>query len=455
MFTKKEFPDVKTAVKRVKFEKFAVGDASGRGVLCGTGGGNCDCSGGKIAPCVGLTDYLLPSGGNPSIPNPHDPPAVFALLPGTDENGERTERVAFVSKRGLAYLYNDTRQEFEYAMRVFDSTPKILPVYAADGGAKLAFCSSEGILLFDGDSKFSSVYARGSDAACVFHERLFFAEKPFTLRYSAPLDASMFADSADEGGYIRLPSTGGEIVGLEEWKESIYIFRERGIEKLNAKGAARDFSHETLSYGGGKIFGRSIGKCGKNILFLAEDGVYAFDGSEARRSCTELSVRPIAGGQGIEHGSFAGRYFLRYPDADGETKLLIQDEATEKAYFAFASAQGISETEKGLLCFSDQKLRMFAVNGSLPAGEVCSFCAENTDFGVGGRKLWKTLRLKRRGSCLIETENESETKAFEVTFERGEARAEPFLKGENFSLKMILGENSFVSGAEMEFVLIG
>ena len=112
MFTKKEFPDVKTAVKRVKFEKFAVGDASGRGVLCGTGGGNCDCSGGKIAPCVGLTDYLLPSGGNPSIPNPHDPPAVFALLPGTDENGERTERVAFVSKRGLAYLYNDTRQEF-------------------------------------------------------------------------------------------------------------------------------------------------------------------------------------------------------------------------------------------------------------------------------------------------------------------------------------------------------
>ena len=281
MFTKKEFPDVKTAVKRVKFEKFAVGDASGRGVLCGTGGGNCDCSGGKIAPCVGLTDYLLPSGGNPSIPNPHDPPAVFALLPGTDENGERTERVAFVSKRGLAYLYNDTRQEFEYAMRVFDSTPKILPVYAADGGAKLAFCSSEGILLFDGDSKFSSVYARGSDAACVFHERLFFAEKPFTLRYSAPLDASMFADSADEGGYIRLPSTGGEIVGLEEWKESIYIFRERGIEKLNAKGAARDFSHETLSYGGGKIFGRSIGKCGKNILFLAEDGVYAFDGYDA------------------------------------------------------------------------------------------------------------------------------------------------------------------------------
>ena len=63
--------------------------------------------------------------------------------------------------------------------------------------------------------------------------------------------------------------------------------------------------------------------------------------------------------------------------------------------------------------------------------------------------------MKGRGSCLIETENESETKAFEVTFERGEARAEPFLKGENFSLKMILGENSFVSGAEMEFVLIG
>lgn len=262
----------------------------------------------------------------------------------------------FVSKRGLAYLYNDTRQEFEYAMRVFDSTPKILPVYAADGGAKLAFCSSEGILLFDGDSKFSSVYARGSDAACVFHERLFFAEKPFTLRYSAPLDASMFADSADEGGYIRLPSTGGEIVGLEEWRESIYIFRERGIEKLNAKGAARDFSHETLSYGGGKIFGRSIGKCGKHILFLAEDGVYAFDGSEARRSCTELSVRPIAWGQGIEHGSFAGRYFLRYPDAGRKNKIAGLRRGDGKSVFFLRFRSGDLRNGKRLALFFRSKI---------------------------------------------------------------------------------------------------
>lgn len=455
MFAKKEFPDVKTTVKRVKFEKFTVGGKSGNGILCATRGDCCDCSDGNISPCVGLKDYLLPSGSNPTVPNPHDLPAVFALLPETDENGERTQRVVFVSQRGLTYVYNDSLNGFEYAMQLFASTPKILPVYDADGGARLAFCSSEGILLFDRQSGFSSVCETGSAAACVFHERLFFAEKPFALRYSAPLDAARFTDSADEGGYIELPSESGEIVDLEEWKEAIYIFRERGIEKLNAKGAARDFSRETLSYGGGKIFGGSIGKCGKGIVFLAEDGVYAFDGKEARRICTELSVRPLAGGQGIEHGAFAGRFLLRYTDADGEIKLLIFDEATEKAYFAFASVRGISETENGLLCFSDQKLRRFAADGELPTGEVCSFYAENTDFGVGGRKLWKTLSLKGKGSCLVEAENESEAKTFAFVFERGGAKVAPLLKGENFSLKIVLGDNSLISAAETELVLIG
>lgn len=456
MFLRKRFPSVKRREKRVKFNGFTAARQGKKGILAAMGGANCDLADGRILPGIGLKDYETSSGVSPAISASTDSPAVFAFLPCRDGNGIWSERVMYVSKRGLSYIYNDSAGCFEYARKVFTSRPAILPVYLADGSARLAFCSADGIFLYGETSGFVSVFASSSDAACVFHERLFFAEKPFTVRYSAPLDPSLWADSADESGFIDFPTDKGEIVALTVLKEAVYVFRKRGIEKLDAKGAARDFSHETLAYGGGNILGGSVGACGEHILFLAEDGLYAFDGRSAERVAEDMPIYPLCGGQGCEHGVFSGKYFLKYPDRDGTEKLLVWDEGTGSSYFSFASAGAFSETENRLLCFSDGKLRMAAADGGLPTGEEYGFFAENTDFGAGGRKVFKSLHLEGAGGCRVEIANDCETKSFEISFVRGRAAVKPALKGESFSLKIYLSDAaSRVSGAEAVLDILG
>lgn len=87
------------------------------------------------------------------------------------------------------------------------------------------------------------------------------------MRYCAPLAHTFWTDSADEGGHVEFPSEEGEIVGLEAMNEAVYVFRERGIVRLDARGAAREFSAQAVPYGGGKIFRRlDRGLRGKNLF---------------------------------------------------------------------------------------------------------------------------------------------------------------------------------------------
>lgn len=452
MFLKKTFPRIGRSEKRKVFDGFSTSDGKKSGILFATGGANCDCADGCIRAGAGLIDYLNDSGVNPGIPNSFDEPVTFAILPYAEEDGTVKETVAYVSGLGLSYVYNETIKDFEYARKVFYSRTKILKIYPEEGGTQLAFCCSEGIFLYDRTKKFTVLYSTGSDAACTFHERLFFAEKPFTVRFSAPLDCGTWEDSSDESGAIEFTSERGEIIELTAFKEAIYIFRERGIEKLDAKGAARDFSHETLSYGGGNILIGSVGICGEDILFLAEDGLYAFDGAKARRLAEDMPVYPVYGEQVCEHGTFGNKYFLKYSDRGGEKKLLVWDRVTGSAYFSLSSVCALSETENRLLCFSENKLRQFAPNGALPTGEEYVFVSENVDFGSGGRKVFKTLTLKGGGVCLVEIGNEYETKNFVFDLGRGVEKAKIALQGERFDLKFVLSDSaSYVSGAEVEF----
>lgn len=456
MFYEKKFPSVNRERKKVKITRFAVGRAETNGnfaALIASGGFDCDCSDGSIRPGIGLCDYLLPTGVNPSVPNAAtDPPVSFAVLLCKTESGSRTERVLCISKAGLAYVYNDSLGKFVFANMLFDEKPKAVTVYAEDGEAKLAFCNADGVFLYDGTNGFSTVYeGKASDIACAFHERLFFAEAPFTVRYCAPLDVAIWEDSADEGGHIDFPSAEGEIVGLETLKEYVYVFRKRGIFRLDAKGAARDFSAERLAYGGGDIFKASIGACGDKIFFLAEDGFYAFDGNRAER--TGLSIFPLPKGQGCAHGACGGKYVLLYPDRDGGKKLLVWDAAAESGYFSTAASDALSDTEGRLLCLSEGKLKQISAEGELPTGGEYLFERENADFGIDGRKFWKEAILKGEGSCIFEATGERETKSFSLVFERGRAKAAPLLTGESFTVRIWLAAGSAVSGMDAEFLL--
>ena len=107
-----------------------------------------------------------------------------------------------------------------------------------------------------------------------------------------------------------------------------------------------------------------------------------------------------------------------------------------------------------MLCLVGGKICAADSAGKLPAGEEYVF-ETASDFGIRGRKLWKTLILKGAGGCVAEVGNGYETKRREMTFVGGEARAEILLKGERFAVTLRLQKGSQLSGMETEFVVYG
>ena len=444
-FYRKTFPEAKADERKIRFDGFALGTENKAGIFSFSDVRNCLFRDGKMETGFGFSPYYTAEGKIPSVNDPEDPPAAFALLPYTDA-GEQKTALMYVSETGVSYIWNEEYGTFDFTLKTFDDVPAILPVYRENGEAVLAFCGKDGVWLYDRKTEFSQVYAASAaNAACVFHERLFFIEKPFTVRYCAPLDSNDREENADDAGYIEFPSEEGELIGLKVLNETVYLFRERGIIKLDAKGAARDFSAELLPYGGERIFSGSIAACGERIFFLAESGVYAFE--ERKISRVDVPVFPVRNGQVCECAAWDGKYFLRYADENGDFKVLILDSETREACFSVPSIRALSDTQSLLICLSENNICLADKDGDLPSGNLYAAYKENTDFGISGRKLWKTLTLDGEGACRIEVENEYEKRCFDGKFKDGKLSVRPLLKGERFSLRLYPQKATRFSGA--------
>lgn len=444
MFPVKKFPAVEREEKRVRYESFSTFGKSGAGCLVASRSENCDCSDGKLRPGIGWKD----AGLSADLTKLTFPPELFVFLPAA-KNGE--EKLLTVNEQGKIYRFDETGGTFVYLYQSFTLPCKAFELYGADGTPKVAFCTHSGVWLYDGADEFTLAGPAVSSVGCIFHERLFVAagEKVY---YSAPMDPENWEDSADEGGFIGFPSDDGEFVGAEVLNESVCLFRERGIVVLSAGGAGRDFSARMPGYGGGRIFGESVRAFGNRIVFLAEDGLYAFDGWTAEKICQEVTVFPDRKGQ-VKSGIASGKYLLVYSDTSGEKKLLVLDGATDSAYFSSLPVDALSATSRGLLCTGEGQVKEIALDGVLPAGTEAVFAAENSDFGIKGRKLWKTVIVRGEGSCRLETQAGEEKRAYSLSFESGEARAVPLHRGENFSLRLFPDAGSSVTAVELVFLV--
>ena len=147
--------------------------------------------------------------------------------------------------------------------------------------------------------------------------------------------------------------------------------------------------------------------------------------------------------------TFASKYFLRYADENGDFKVLILDSETREACFSVPSIRALSDTQSLLICLSENNICLADKDGDLPSGNLYAAYKENTDFGISGRKLWKTLTLDGEGACRIEVENEYEKRCFDGKFKDGKLSVRPLLKGERFSLRLYPQKATRFSGAEI------
>ncbi|MFA6866662.1 MAG: hypothetical protein WCR54_04010 [Clostridia bacterium] len=145
---------------------------------------------------------------------------------------------------------------------------------------------------------------------CIHKERVFGIEKGGNkLFFSATFNPTNWNVSLTEGGYLELADGSGFIKKIISYKDSLYIFKEYSIYKLNAYGEQSEFSLSKIFESNNFIYENSIVVCNNNIIFMADDGFYLFDGY----SCTKIlqGIFPLIEDKNyIESCYFNHKYYL-------------------------------------------------------------------------------------------------------------------------------------------------
>ena len=126
----------------------------------------------------------------------------------------------------------------------------------------------------------------------IHYERLFATTggEQSKVWFSDDLDPTNFSVGLDEAGFIEMLDERGALKKVISFNDYIYIFRDYGITRISAYAEQTTFNVSQLFVSSGKIYPNSVCVCGDEIIFLASDGLYSFNGINATKILDNISL---------------------------------------------------------------------------------------------------------------------------------------------------------------------
>lgn len=402
----------------------------------------------------------------------------FSLLGDTDERGTALDKKNIRNLFYFQYRDKDEAQtkkdvlflvteqgdwyEYEFANKAsaFRSHTGIITggvaTFDREGSTAFVLGGTEWAYYYPlGDDWYNVVTLRKPSLVCGCQGRVFLGLQKGKIVFSepdTPWDVNIENDSAE---YILLPMDYGEISAMVAWENEVYVFLEYGIMRLTPDGTLKGFRLENLPYGGGKILLNGAGLCGNKIFFLAADGMYAFDGKEAKRICKDLPVLPMEEGQCCMSAVSGRKFLIRYNDRiKGDTMLIVLDGEEERGCFA-DGLKGMNGNGASTLFYIEEegvtRLKKLTEHGEV-FGESF-FKSEALTFGKKERKTLERLYFKGRGSFICRIRNENHVVERKVNMENGEAEISVYERGKSFRLEFVFHEDACISyvGADVSW----
>lgn len=222
--------------------------------------------------------------------------------------------VMLATKNGDVYFKkNGTQDEFKILDGITLTSMPITRQYRLNGDDVIIVTTpTDGMFVWDGTKSVQKIESAPLITSMAIHfERLFVttADTPDSVWFSEDLDPTNFGTDLDEGGFIDFVDERGRPMAALSYINYVYIFREYGISRLTAYGAQEEFGTSNLFVSSGKIYSNTISLCGDSVVFLASDGLYAFDGMTTQKILDNLTALILPS----EHATalFAnGKYYL-------------------------------------------------------------------------------------------------------------------------------------------------
>lgn len=203
------------------------------------------------------------------------------------EDNEREDYmiVAFGSDYKLYYSnmfagYKELKPLSDY---VFETEPTAMS-FRIDGRDVIGFVSPDDPMLvwYCDDYPYQVSTTPKFMSLCYHNNRLFAIEKDNSnlVRYSSkrnPLDwtATILETGA---GSVELNDYKGKLRNLISLADNLYIFRDFGISRISTFTSKSNYNAVNIYSSSCKIYCSTACVCGSSVYFLAEDGLYYFDG---------------------------------------------------------------------------------------------------------------------------------------------------------------------------------
>lgn len=228
--------------------------------------------------------------------------------------------IAYNRQNGKVYGGNADFSDLHEIDGVHFSSPPMGVAYKLNSEDVFLLCGQEGMAVIDADLQAVTVPSAPQITSLALHnERMFvtIGGRKNAVWFSDDLNPTNWNPELDEGGFIELEGERGRLNKVVAFGGYVYIFRDYGIARLTAYGDQSTFSVTNLFVSGGRIYGDTAQVCGDRILFLAEDGLYAFNGLTTSRIVAKLDGLYRAGNAPAACYS-AGQYYIALQSTDAE-----------------------------------------------------------------------------------------------------------------------------------------
>lgn len=419
---------------------------------------NFNSESGALKHCKGLDNLKLFCGQSVNPLNENIVKLYFYKRydPELQQNDDKL--IAYTQGKKLYYI-DIEKQNISFTLIegvTFNKAPQGIN-YRLNGEDVIIFCSEEDLMtVWDGKNPpYTVESAPKINTMCIHYERLFatVGGEKSCVWFSDDLDPTNWDISLEEAGYIEIIGEKGSLQKVIKFLDYVYIFRSYGISRLTAYSEQTDFSVITLFVGSGKIYPDTVTVCGDRIIFLAEDGIYSFNGLSVTKILGE--IYPLLSGCDNSFANskyYKGCYYLacklNYNDCNSElvnNTLLEYDISNNKVNLikgADISSITVISTEN----YNNIAFSLRGENGQ----KVASFCEENKLFNLPLIKCWKTpttdlnypdkykiireIYINTETDIKIAVTTDNLTKMISIKGGKGVQKAFVGLKGKRFSI---------------------
>lgn len=457
MFYKRQEKVYYPSTKRVTITSFSGGvngeeDEGVRSIGYSEASYNFDVSDGALKDGEGVIPFYL---GLEAVcmPNGIYPLKIYFYKCFDYEKGQPADKFLAYGSDGYMYAYEMYGTE-PFFVKITNLQFLCAPIgisYNYNGDdVFLMSTEADGLKYLNGLEVYSVDGAPPISSMCIYNERLFVTSPigDTSLWFSDDFNPTNWNISLDEAGFINMLDNRGAMLRVLSFEGYAFVFRTYGISRISAYGDQTDFSVVNLCTSQGRIYGKSVTMCGDNVIYLAEDGFYRFNGVNSYRvmKCYDKYLKGIDNENAEGIYSNGKLYMLLKMKVDGVVSdVVIVYKLDDKSSYLikdvpFLSLSGADGNKRYAVAVLKNYDGLFYLDDSgnfLGAPLEKIWKSVTSDFQIPSVKkcLEKIRLLTDKDVTLTVTADNKNSKAYKIKG-GGIREVKPYIKGEVFSFEI-------------------